>query len=156
MTIGSPSLNAADLYHVDLVVPDIDATARRFTSIAGYRWTKPIESTLAVITPTGEHEVPLRFVYSVQAPHLELIQEVTGTIWTAQPGTATHHLGFWVDDLTGTAENLEKAGYCQEARPSGATLSMFAYYIDSAGSRIELVDRALFGDWRAFLVAMSA
>jgi hypothetical protein len=33
---------------------------------------------------------------------------------------------------------------------------MFAYYIDAAGSRIELVDRALFADWPAFLTTMSA
>ena len=153
---GVAALNPADLYHVGLIVPDIEAATTRFTAIAGYQWTKPVEYTLAVTTPAGEQEVPFRFVYSVQAPHLELIQEAPGTIWTAQPDTATHHLGYWVDDLPSAAAGLEKAGYRQEARPSGDTLSMFAYYIDTAGSRIELVDRALFADWPAFLTTMSA
>jgi len=150
------ALNPADLYHVGLVVPDIEAATTRFTAIAGYQWTNAVEYTLAVTTPAGEQEVPFRFVYSVQAPHLELIQEAPGTIWTAQPDSATHHLGYWVDDLPSAAAGLEMAGYRQEARPSGDTLSMFAYYIDAAGSRIELVDRALFPDWPAFLTTMSA
>lgn len=156
MTTGVPPLDPANLYHVGLIVTDIDTATTRFTAIAGYRWTKPVEYTLAVTTPAGEQEVPFRFVYSVQAPHLELIQEAPGTIWTAPPDTATHHLGYWVDDLPSAAAGLEKAGYRQEARPSGDTLSMFAYYIDAAGSRIELVDRDLFADWPAFLTAMSA
>lgn len=33
---------------------------------------------------------------------------------------------------------------------------MFAYYTDSAGVRIEIVDRALFPDWPAFLEMMKA
>ena len=153
---GVAALNPADLYHVGLIVPDIEPATTRFTAIAGYQWTNPFEYTLAVTTPAGEQEVPFRFVYSVQAPHLELIQEAPGTIWTAQPDSATHHLGFWVDDLPSAAASLEEAGYRQEARPTGDTLSMFAYYIDAAGTRIELVDRALFADWPAFLTTMSA
>jgi catechol 2,3-dioxygenase-like lactoylglutathione lyase family enzyme len=153
---GITVLDPADLYHVGLIVPDLDAAATRFTAITGYRWTKPVEYTLAVTTPAGEQDVPFKFVYSVQAPHLELIAEAPGTIWTAKPDAATHHLGYWVDDLPTAAAGLEAAGYRQEARPSGDTLSMFAYYIDAAGSRIELVDRALFADWPAFLTTMSA
>jgi catechol 2,3-dioxygenase-like lactoylglutathione lyase family enzyme len=153
---GTAALDPADLYHVGLIVPDLDAAATRFSAIGGYRWTKRVEYTLAVTTPAGEQDVPFTFVYSVQAPHLELIAEAPGTIWTAQPDAATHHLGYWVDDLPRAAAGLEAAGYRQEARPSGDTLSMFAYYIDAAGSRIELVDRALFADWPAFLTTMSA
>lgn len=150
------ALDPADLYHVGLIVADIDSAATRLSTIAGYEWTKAIESTLAVTTPTGDQDVRFKFVYSLQAPHLELIEGAPGTIWTAQPSTATHHLGYWVDDLTRAAAELENAGYRQEARPAGDALSMFAYYIDAAGARVELVDRALFGDWPGFLSAMAA
>lgn len=145
-------LATTDLYHVGIVVPDIDAAAARLTAVAGYTWTKPVESSLSVTTAAGEFELANRFVYSLQAPHLELVQEVPGTVWTAP----AHHLGYWVDDIGSAAAQLEQVGYIQEARPSGETLSTFAYYTDPTGVRIELVDRALFPDWPAFLAAMSA
>jgi catechol 2,3-dioxygenase-like lactoylglutathione lyase family enzyme len=152
---GTP-LNPADFYHVGIIVPDIARAAARLTTVAGYQWTKPVEATLPVTTEAGDHEVPFEFVYSLQAPHLELVTEIPGTIWTAPTDTATHHLGYWADDLTATARQLEDAGFRQEARPSGDTLTSFAYYTDNTGLRIEIVDRALFPDWRGFLDSMKA
>ena len=152
MTVLPPS----DLYHVGLIVEDIDAAARRLTAVSGYGWTTPVEYTLAVTTADGDYEVPFKFVYSLQEPHLELVQHVPGTIWAATPGSAAHHLGYWTDDLAATAAALETAGYRQEARPSGVELAMFAYYLDPTGVRIEIVDRALFPDWPGFLDAMKA
>lgn len=58
--------------------------------------------------------------------------------------------------MAGAAAQLERSGYRLEARPSGETLSMFAYYVDPAGVRIEIVDRALFPDWPGFLQSMAA
>lgn len=144
----------ADLYHTGLVVPDIEAAAERLTATVGYEWTKTVEATLSITTADGDADVPFAFVYSMQAPHLELIQEVPGSIWTATAGGAAHHLGYWIDDLHAAATTLEAAGYELEARPTGDTLSMFAYYLDPSGVRIELVDRTLFPDWPGFLQAM--
>ena len=152
MTILQPT----DLYHVGLIVDDIDTAAKRLTAVNGYGWTKPVEAVLAVTTPERDYEVPFKFIYSLQAPHLELIQQVPGTIWAPVPGNAAHHLGYWAADLTVTAAALEDAGYRQEARPAGDELSMFAYYTDPAGVRIEIVDRALFPDWPGFLEMMKA
>ncbi len=152
MTVLQPT----DLYHVGLIVDDIDAAAERLTAVNGYGWTKPVEATLTITTADGDYEVPFKFVYSLQAPHLELIQQVPGTIWAPVAGTAAHHLGYWVDDLAAAAAGLEQAGYRQEARPAGDELSMFAYYTDPAGVRIEIVDRAMFPDWPGFLDMMTA
>ena len=152
MTVLAPT----DLYHVGLIVDDIDAAATRLTAVNGYQWTKPVEATLAVTTAHGDYEVPFKFVYSVQAPHLELVHQVPGTIWSTTPDAAAHHLGYWVDDLAAAAAGLETAGYRQEARPAGDELSMFAYYTDPAGVRIEIVDRALFPDWPGFLESIKA
>lgn len=154
--ITQPVLNPADLYHVGIIVDDIDRAAARLSAVGGYEWTKPVEATLSVTTEAGDHDVPFKFVYSLQAPHLELVTEIPGTIWTAPTGNATHHLGYWVDDLTATAGQLEDAGFRQEARPSGDTLTSFAYYTDNTGLRIEIVDRAMFPDWPGFLDAMRA
>jgi catechol 2,3-dioxygenase-like lactoylglutathione lyase family enzyme len=149
-------MNPADCYHTGLVVEDMAAAAARLTEAMGYQWTKPVESTLSVTTADGDVEVPFCFVYSVNAPHLELIQEVRGTIWTAPVDGGAHHLGYWVDDIAAAAAQLERAGYRLEARPSGDTLSMFAYYTDPGGVRIEIVERALFPDWPGFLKSMAS
>jgi catechol 2,3-dioxygenase-like lactoylglutathione lyase family enzyme len=149
-------LSPADLYHVGLIVDDVEAAAKRLTASGGYQWTKPVEYTLAVTTADGDYEVPFKFVYSLQASHLELVQQVPDTVWAAMPDGAAHHLGYWVDDLAAAASALEEAGYRQEARPSGDGLSMFAYYIDPSGVRIEIVDRALFPDWPGFLESLKA
>jgi catechol 2,3-dioxygenase-like lactoylglutathione lyase family enzyme len=147
-------VNPADFYHVGLVVPDLDSAAAQLTAAGGYEWTQPVEYTLSVTTSAGDADVPFEFVYSLQAPHLELVQEVPGTIWTATAARAAHHVGYWVDDIAAAASGLEAAGYRQEARPAGETLSTFAYYLDPAGVRIEIVDRALFPDWPGFLEAI--
>ncbi|TGB43404.1 VOC family protein [Mycolicibacterium peregrinum] len=140
-------MSATDCYHVGVVVSDIDSAAERLTASAGYEWTQPIEYTVDVVTSTGEHRLPLRFVYSLQAPHIELIAEVPGTPWTA----TGHHLGYFVDDIAAASTQLENAGFQLEVKPIGDMASAFAYFIDSAGIRVELVNRALFADWPAFL-----
>jgi catechol 2,3-dioxygenase-like lactoylglutathione lyase family enzyme len=155
MTDTSP-LAPANLYHLGMVVPDVDEAAARYSAVAGYRWTIPVEGPVAITTDTGDHEVVLKIVYSIQGPHLELIQEVPGTIWTASPNAAAHHLGYWVDDLAYAAAHLESEGYRQEARPAGETLTLFAYYLDPTGVRIELVDRNMFPDFPGMLESMAA
>jgi catechol 2,3-dioxygenase-like lactoylglutathione lyase family enzyme len=155
VTTGSP-LSPGDLYHTGLVVADMESAAKRLTAAMGYTWTIPVEADLMVATAAGDVEVPFRFVYSLQAPHLELIQEAPGTIWTASADGAPHHLGYWVDDIVAAATQLEEAGYQLEARPSGEALSMFAYFTDATGVRIEIVDRAMFPDWPGFLKEAAA
>ena len=150
------ALSIADNYHVGLVVPDMSSATARLSAASGYTWTKPVEASLSVTTDAGDVEVPFSFVYSIEAPHLEVIQEVPGTIWTASTSGAAHHLGYWVDDLVSAAAGLEMAGFALEARPSGEQLSTFAYFLDPAGVRIEIVDRALFPDWPGFLEMMKA
>jgi len=145
------TLTPGNFYHVGIVVPDIDSAAAGLTATAGYTWTKPVEATMSVATDAGVGDMAFKFVYSMQAPHLELIQEVPGTIWAA----SAHHLGYWCDDLEATAAALEAAGYRLEARPAGDTLRAFAYYLDPNGVRIEIIDRASFPDWPGFLAAMA-
>jgi hypothetical protein len=63
-------LQPTDLYHVGLIVDDIDAAAKRLTAVNGYGWTKPVEAVLAITTAERDYEVPFKFIYSLQAPHL--------------------------------------------------------------------------------------
>ena len=149
------ALEPQNLYHTGIVVPDLDAAARRFTAMAGYSFTTPIAGPVTIRTATGQQTVDLRFVYSLQAPHVELIQEVPGTPWIAARGNAVHHLGYFTDDFAATASALQADGFSLELCPAGDddAPSIFAYYLSPDGIRVEIVDRKVFGDLDAFLEA---
>ncbi|GAB1815877.1 VOC family protein [Mycobacterium sp. MUNTM1] len=149
------ALRPEDFYHTGIIVADLDAAMSRLTALAGYRWITPMSYTLPFRTTSGTQEVTSTFVYSLQAPHIELIKEVPGTAWTAAPGNAIHHLGYWTDDLAESAKRLEDNGFTFEATADTAPpdLALFAYYVDAAGTRIEIVDRALFPDFPTFLLS---
>jgi hypothetical protein len=149
------ALRPEDFYHTGIVVPDLDAAMSRLGALAGYRWITPLTYTLPLRTVTGVREFTSTFVYSVQSPHVELIQEVPGSPWIAAVGNAVHHLGYFVDDLDAAGRMLYECGFTLEATAdmSSRELALFAYYRDAVGTRIEIVDRALFPDFPAFLQA---
>jgi hypothetical protein len=146
-----------DFYHTGIVVPDLDAAMARLSALAGYRWIKPMSYTLPFRTAAGVRELTSTIVYSLQSPHVELVQEVPGSPWTAAPGNAVHHLGYFSDNLAESARALEANGFTLEmtADTPGSDLALFAYYTDGSGTRIEIVDRALFPDFPAFLQSMA-
>ena len=152
------ALHPEDFYHTGIIVPDLDAAMARLSALAGYRWITPLTYTLPFRTATGTRELTSTFVYSIQSPHVELITEVPGSPWTAAPGNSIHHLGYFTDNLAETAKALERDGFTFEATAavSESDLSLFAYYVDPFGTRIEIVDRALFPDWPGFLQSQSA
>lgn len=153
----SSPLNPADLYHTGIVVPDLEASMARMSEAAGYRWTDIQASTMPVmISGEGERTLELRFVYSLDAPRIELVQEIPGTPWTAAPNVATHHLGFFCDDVVTTSKRLEAAGFALEtcAWIDGSP-SVFAYHLAPSGERIEIVDRARIPDMEEYLRARS-
>ena len=151
------ALRPEDFYHTGIVVPDLDAAMARMSALAGYRWINPLTYTLPFRTANGTRELTSTFVYSVQSPHVELIREVPGSPWTAAPGNSVHHLGYFTDNLADSAKMLEDNGFTFEATAdvSSADLALFAYYVDACGTRIEIVDRALFPDFPAFLQSVA-
>jgi hypothetical protein len=152
------ALRPEDFYHTGIIVPDLDAEMARLSALAGYRWITPLTYTLAFRTATGTRELTSAFVYSLQSPHVELLQEVPGSPWTAAPGNSVHHLGYFTDNLAESGQMLEANGFTFEmtADVPGSDLALFAYYIDAFGTRIEIVDRALFPDFPAFLQSAAA
>jgi hypothetical protein len=147
------ALRPEDYYHTGIVVPDLDAAMARLSALAGYQWINPLSYTLPFRTANGTRELSSTFVYSLQSPHVELIQQVPDSPWIAAPGNSVHHLGYFTDNLADTARMLEANGFTFEATAevSPPDLALFAYYIDAFGTRIEIVDRALFPDFPAFL-----
>ncbi len=150
-------LNASDLYHTGIIVSDLETEMARLGEMAGYRWTRPMSNDVTVRIGSDVRRVEMSFVYSLQAPHIELIQAVPGTPWVSAPGNAVHHLGYFTDSFTETADALHNCGFRLEvtADSPSSQPSLFAYFVDPAGVRIEIVDRAVVGDWAAFLQLLS-
>jgi catechol 2,3-dioxygenase-like lactoylglutathione lyase family enzyme len=148
-------LSPAELFHTGIVVPDLAAAAEHLSTIGGYTWTKPIEGPVPIRTTAGTQTVDLRFMYSMDAPHLELIEQVPGTPWMPAPGNAIHHLGYFTDDFDATATALASAGFTLEMchTSDGERPSLFAYFRSPDAVRVEVVDHHVFGELADFLNA---
>lgn len=134
-----------NLYHSGIVVDDLDATLDWFTEMAGYRWTDVVEVDQVAQTPDGEVTIPMRMVYSGNAPRLEFLQTAPGTIWVPAD-SGVHHLGYWSDDVESDLAALEANGMRYEVKsynPDGSGTLLWAYCMGSTGPRIELVSRAM-------------
>src|SRR5258708_1470420 len=134
-------LNPEDFDHTGIVVPDLAAAAQRLTTMAGYAWTEAMTGPVTSRTVSGTQTVGMQFVYSLQAPHLELIEEVPATPWTAARDNAVHHLGYFTDDFDATANALQSQGFALEMCHTidGDTPSTFAYYRSPDDIRVEIV-----------------
>src|ERR1700758_3032019 len=123
-----PALRPEDFYHTGIVVSALDAAMARLSALAGYRWINPLSYTLPFQTATGTRELTSTIVYSVQSPHVELLQEVPGSPWTAAPGNSVHPVGYFTDNLADTAQLLESNGFTFEmtADVPGQDLALFA------------------------------
>ncbi|MBY8860993.1 VOC family protein [Nocardia sp. CA2R105] len=146
-------LKAADFYHTGIVVPDLEAAKVRMSELAGYRWTTTLVTEVPVRIGDEDRTLEMRYVYSLDAPRIELVQEVPGTLWEATPRLATHHLGYFCDDLAATSKLLEEAGFEREvcAVIDGVAPSIFAFHVSLDGVRIEIVDRTRIPDLAEYL-----
>ena len=138
-------MGLSEMYHVGIVVPELDVGRERLTELLGIVWGPVVETPVKVRDAEGgAAEVPLKFCYSTEAPYLELIEERPGTPWVCNPHSNLHHIGFFSDDvgsdsagLTGAQCPIDLAG-----RDETAEIAGWAYHRDPLGIRIELVDAA--------------
>ncbi|OYU34806.1 VOC family protein [Novosphingobium sp. PASSN1] len=149
----SSSLAQRDLYHIGIVVDDFDAACEDYARSLGLTWSPVIEVGMDVwLAGQGIKHLDFKAVYSVEAPHIEIVQAIPGTPSVPVPGRPMHHLGYWSDDLAADSQRLEALGnpriMCPlaEGKPVG-----FVFHALPDGTLIELVDRGAFADWQAFL-----
>ncbi|MFD8043093.1 VOC family protein [Streptomyces chartreusis] len=138
-----------DLYHVGVVVADLDAAAAEFEQLLGVHWARPRQQTLRIRTQEGTITPQFRYTYSqgiTGQPLIELIEAAEGTPWWPGAGvtSALHHIGFWADPLASTAARLSAAGAPVEAAllDHSGSPKVFTYHQLVHGPRVELVDPA--------------
>ena len=135
------------LYHVGIVVPDVEAAMAHFTDLLGITWG-PVVETEAFPVREGdgtERIVPNTLCYSTEPPYLELVQEVPGTVWECNEHSNLHHIGVWVDALPADSATYTELRCPLQlcGRDDDGALVQFAYHRDPLGVRIELVDLAM-------------
>ena len=135
------------LYHVGIVVPDVATARTTLTEQLGVTWGPVLHLDAVEYRDGAGRDVafPTTMCYSVDGPHLELIQEVAGSIWVRNGHSNLHHIGFWSDDLTADVSELTGAGCPLQlcGRSGDGAPASFAYHRNDLGVRIELVDAAL-------------
>ena len=145
-----------ELFKAALLVIDIEAAMRDLGRWLEVDWTPVQQAPLVLECGTGREEVELRFAYSTRGPvFVELLEAHEAGYYAAPEGPHLHHVGRWVDDLTGASSRLAAEGLPLEAAGVGAdgsVPSMFAFHRGGHGLRVELVDRAMqptFESWLA-------
>jgi hypothetical protein len=147
-------VRAEDQFHIGIVVDDLDATLGELSELFGYEWCEEIALPTPVTLPSGDTVVDQRFTYSVNAPRLEVIQAIPGTLWMPAAGSGIHHVGYWSDDIARDSAALERHGVDREAagvRPDGTLF--WAYHRGASGPRIELVSTELQGPLEQYWAA---
>jgi catechol 2,3-dioxygenase-like lactoylglutathione lyase family enzyme len=135
------------LYHVGIVVPDVEVAKAHLTDLLGITWGPVVETEgLPVREGDGaERIVPNTLCYSTEPPYVELVQEVPGTVWECNEHSNLHHIGVWTDALPADSATYTELRCPLQlcGRDDDGALVQFAYHRDPLGVRIELVDLAM-------------
>jgi hypothetical protein len=134
-------------YHVGIVVADLVTARAELSGQLGVTWGPILHLDAADYRDGSGRDIvlPTTLCYSVDEPHLELIQEVPGSIWVCNEHSNLHHIGYWSNDLT--ADSAELVGsHCPMqlcGRAGDFAPASFAYHRNDCGVRIEIVDAAM-------------
>ena len=99
-----------EYYHVGIVVPDVEAAMAHLTELLGITWG-PVVETEALEVRDGDGNdlvVPNKLCYSTAPPHLELVQEVPGSVWECNEHSNLHHIGVWTDALPADSQRYSE------------------------------------------------
>jgi len=147
-------MGLTEMFHVGIVVPDVDAARERLTALLGVGWGPIVETTALELRAADGSDlvVPNRICYSTAPPYLELVEEVPGTPWVCNEYSNLHHIGFFSTEVAADSAELSVARCPLEiaGRAAGQSPAGFAYHRDNLGVRIELVDatlRQMMEDW---------
>jgi hypothetical protein len=132
---------------VGIVVPSIAEAKEELTRQLGVTWGPVLHLDGADYRDAsdGDLVLPTTICYSVDEPHLEIIEEVPGSIWVCNDYSNLHHIGFWSDDLTLDSAVLADSGCPLQlcGRAGREAPVSFAYHRNQLGVRVEIVDAAM-------------
>ena len=118
MTMFGTAPQGLDLYHVGIVVPDMEEALASYRAAFGFRWTDISESHLDVVVEEERRRTTrIRACYSVEGPpYLELIEDTSNNVWGGVDFELKNHTGFWAEDITSARQRLEQRAVCARRR----------------------------------------
>ena len=133
-----------DIYHLGIVVRDMEAAMVELGRRFGVGWQEPRIANVRVRDHEGDRPLAPRVNFCDRSTPIaiELIEAMPGTVWAASAGSELHHFGIYVDsvqaaiDELGPAMTVEMAGLDRDGMLAG-----FCYINDALGVRMELVER---------------
>jgi len=138
---------SSGLYHVGIVVPDVEAAQAHFTALLGVEWGPVVQFDGIEFRDGDGNDVilPNKLCYSTSPPHLELVQEVPGSVWECNEHSNIHHIGYWTDALPADSDafGVSQCPLQLCGRDGTQSPAQFAYHRDPLGVRFELVDAAM-------------
>jgi catechol 2,3-dioxygenase-like lactoylglutathione lyase family enzyme len=142
MTIMPENVPDTAVYHVGLVVADLAGAVEQYSSALGFRFAKARMIPLPVLVDGQPRSVELLATYSTGGPpHLELIEERSGSTWAAD-AFGMNHMGFWAKDMAAAMARLEANGMPCRVRGT-STPPRISYHQAGTGAWIELVDNSV-------------
>ena len=130
------------LYHVGIVVPDVEAAQAHLTDLLGLTWGPVLETEALDVRAFddggGEGRdlvVPNKLSYSTEPPYIELVQEIPGTVWECNEHSNLHHVGVWTDSLPADSRPTPSCAArcsCAAATPTAPSCSSPTTAIRSA------------------------
>jgi catechol 2,3-dioxygenase-like lactoylglutathione lyase family enzyme len=137
---------ASKVFHVGILVKDIEAAIEDFHELLGYTFETPIARRTFGAELLGETtDFDIRFVYSNEGPpYLELIEAHEDGVWGIQQGEGLHHIGAWPDDIDEQTQEFVDAGHRCDFLARMGDGGVAAVYFDREhprvhGTRIEFL-----------------
>ena len=108
-------MTATNLFHVGILVPDLDEAVARFTEVLGLSFKEPAVAHVDRFEQGSSVEaLDLRISWSIQGPpYLELLESQDNSGLYGHPHEGLHHVGLWEPDPEALIDRLRNLG----ARP---------------------------------------
>lgn len=136
-------MGAPRIYHVGIVVADLEPAMAQFSAASGVTWGRVQRFPAEFASPSGTRTYDQTFVLSLEGPpYIELLVQVPDSVWER---TGLHHLGMWSDDVAGESADLEERGCAWEAAlldGAGRRAGGCYHLLHDLDVRVELVSRA--------------
>jgi hypothetical protein len=148
------SLHPKDFFHTGIIVDDLEASCRDLSRLHGVTWGPLLATEVPIWQRKTGKVAPLavRAIFTIEYPHIEVLQAVPGTRTETVRGRPIDHLGYWSDDLIAESDALEKQGLPRTSCGiMDGKLFGHAYHEGRDGLLVELVDRTLLPDWNGWL-----
>ena len=147
-------MTEAPFFHVGILVPDLDEAMTKFHDVLGVDFAQPSRSTIPQLDQAGiTHEFEVHVTYTLQAPHLELIEASGDGVYGAHNGFGVHHIGGWIPDSPAFIDHLKQIGVGTEAVMRNGDTNLGAYFEpgDLYGVRFEAVPTLIRPGWESWV-----